>query len=96
MGRCRDFNRNTLFAVTSIHSGYTCNSRINKGTNEKKMRLKWKPYFAPTPKRVRILGDSLAAASIFVAGLNIDSPKIMITCAIVGGVGKFISNFIDA
>ena len=70
--------------------------RINKGTNEKKMRVKWKPYFAPTPKRVRILGDSLAAASIFVAGLNIDSPKIMITCAIVGGVGKFISNFIEA
>ena len=58
-------------------------------------KIKWKPYFSPTPKRVRIFGDSIAAASIFVAGLNIDNPKVMIGCAIFGGVGKFISNFID-
>jgi hypothetical protein len=58
-------------------------------------KIKWKPYFSPTPKRVRIFGDSIAAASIFVAGLNIDNPKVMIACAIFGGVGKFISNFID-
>jgi hypothetical protein len=58
-------------------------------------KIKWKPYFSPTPKRVRIFGDSIAAASIFVAGLNIDNPKVMIACAVLGGVGKFISNFID-
>jgi hypothetical protein len=39
------------------------------------------------------LGDSLAAASIMVAGFNMDNPSVMIGCAIVGGVGKFLSNF---
>lgn len=61
---------------------------------KRRARIKWKPYFSPTPKRVRILGDSIAAASIFVAGLNIDNPKLMMYCAIFGGIGKLISNFI--
>lgn len=56
-------------------------------------RVKFKPYFSPTPKRVRVLGDSLAAASILVAGFNMSEPKVMIGCAIVGGLGKFLSNF---
>lgn len=55
--------------------------------------MKFKPYFSPTPKRVRVLGDSLAAASILVAGFNMNEPKVMIGCAIVGGLGKFLSNF---
>ena len=61
---------------------------------KRKSRLKLKPYFAPTPKRIRIFGDSLAAGSIFIAGLNIDNPKLMISCAVVGAIGKFVSNFI--
>jgi len=56
-------------------------------------RIKFKPYFAPTPKRIRVFGDSLAAASIMVAGFNMDHPPIMIGCAIAGGLGKFLSNF---
>jgi hypothetical protein len=56
-------------------------------------RIKFKPYFAPTPKRIRVFGDSLAAASILVAGFNMSDPNIMIGCAIVGGLGKFLSNF---
>jgi hypothetical protein len=56
-------------------------------------RLKFKSYFSPTPKRIRIFGDSLAAASIMVAGFNMDHPPIMIGCAIAGGLGKFLSNF---
>ena len=56
-------------------------------------RLKFKPYFHPTPKRIRVFGDSLAAASIMVAGLNTNSPDVMIWCAIIGGLGKFLSNF---
>jgi len=56
-------------------------------------RVKFKPYFSPTPKRIRVLGDSLAAASILVAGFNMNEPKVMISCAIVGGLGKFLSNF---
>lgn len=56
-------------------------------------RIKLKPYFAPTPKRIRAFGDSLAAASILVAGFNMSEPNVMIACAIVGGLGKFLSNF---
>jgi len=56
--------------------------------------MKFKPYFSPTPKRIRILGDSIAGASIFIASLNLDNPKLMLWCAILGGVGKLISNFI--
>lgn len=60
---------------------------------KQRSRVKFKPYFSPTPKRVRVLGDSLAAASILVAGFNMNEPKVMIGCAIVGGLGKFLSNF---
>lgn len=60
---------------------------------KQRSRVKLKPYFAPTPKRIRVLGDSLAAASILVAGFNMNEPKVMIGCAIVGGLGKFLSNF---
>jgi hypothetical protein len=56
-------------------------------------RLKFKSYFSPTPKRIRIFGDSLAAASIMVAGFNMSEPSVMIGCAVVGGLGKFLSNF---
>lgn len=56
-------------------------------------RLRLKNYFAPTPKRLRVLGDSIAAASLFVAGLNIDNPKLMLACGIAGAVGKFVTNF---
>jgi hypothetical protein len=61
--------------------------------SKSRSRVKFKPYFSPTPKRIRVLGDSLAAASIMVAGFNMDNPSVMIGCAIVGGVGKFLSNF---
>lgn len=68
----------------------------NKGagvSNRAGSRLKFKPYFHPTPKRIRVFGDSLAAASIMVAGLNTNSPDVMIWCAVIGGLGKFLSNF---
>lgn len=59
----------------------------------KRSRVKLKSYFKPTPKRFRVLGDSLAAASLFVAGLNLDHPKIMLIAGVCGALGKFITNF---
>lgn len=52
-------------------------------------------YFKPTPKRIRILGDSMAAASLFVSGLAISSghEKLAMYVSIAGWAGKFISNF---
>lgn len=55
--------------------------------------MKLKNYFEPTPKRFRVLGDSIAAASLFLAGLNIENPKTMLIIGICGAVGKFVTNF---
>jgi hypothetical protein len=35
----------------------------------------------------------MAAASLFLAGLNIDNPKTMLIIGISGAVGKFVTNF---
>ncbi len=56
-------------------------------------RPRLKGYFKPTPKRFRILGDSIAAASLFIAGLNLDNPKLMLISGIAGAIGKFVTNF---
>jgi len=55
--------------------------------------MRFKGYFQPTPKRFRVLGDSLAGMSLFIASLNVDNPKFMLICGICGAVGKFITNF---
>ncbi len=60
---------------------------------QKRTRISFKSYFEPTPKRFRVIGDSIAAGSLFVAGLNIDHPKLMLIIGICGGLGKFITNF---
>ena len=64
-------------------------SKAIRGTR----KMKLKNYFEPTPKRFRVLGDSIAAASLFVAGLNLDHPKLMLLCGVLGAVGKFVTNF---
>jgi len=58
-------------------------------------KMKWSNYFKPTPKRVRVLGDSLAGSAVFIATISMVSgyEKIAIAVAVVGMVGKFISNF---
>lgn len=59
------------------------------------MKFGWNHYFKPTPKRIRILGDSMAAASVFVSGLAISSghQDLALYVSIAGWAGKFISNF---
>lgn len=59
------------------------------------MEFGWKHYFSPTPKRMRIFGDSLAAAGTFGASIAIlnGHPVAGTTIMIVSVVGKFISNF---
>lgn len=58
-------------------------------------KMKWSNYFKPTPKRVRVLGDSLAGSAVFIATISMVSgyEKIAIAVAIIGMVGKFLSNF---
>lgn len=59
------------------------------------MEFGWKHYFSPTPKRMRIFGDSLAAAGTFGASIAIlNGHPIMGTIVmILSVIGKFISNF---
>jgi len=59
------------------------------------MLFGWKYYFAPTPKRMRVLGDSLAAAGTFGASIAVlnGHPIMGTTIMIIAVVGKFISNF---
>jgi hypothetical protein len=61
----------------------------------KKTEFGWKCYFSPTPKRVRIFGDSLAAAGTFGASIAVlnGHPIAGTTILIIAVVGKFISNF---
>lgn len=60
-----------------------------------KLSYGWKHYFAPTPKRIRIFGDSLAAAGTFGASIAVlnGHPIAGTIIMIVAVVGKFISNF---
>jgi hypothetical protein len=62
-------------------------------TIQRTRQMKFKNYFQPTPKRFRVLGDSIAAASLFIAGLNLDNPKLMLVSGVCGAVGKFVTNF---
>ena len=57
--------------------------------------MKLKNYFLPTPKRFRVLGDSLASASVFASSYAIlnDNPKLGLIVLVSGWVGKFITNF---
>jgi chloramphenicol 3-O-phosphotransferase len=59
------------------------------------MKFGWKHYFAPTPKRMRVLGDSLAAAGTFASGIVIlnGHPIAGTIVMVVAVIGKFISNF---
>ena len=59
------------------------------------MKFGLKQYFAPTPKRLRVLGDSLAAAGTFGAAIVILNGNAMAGTVImvVAVAGKFLSNF---
>ena len=59
------------------------------------MEFGWKHYFAPTPKRMRIFGDSLAAAGTFGASIAVlnGHPVAGTTIIVLAVIGKFISNF---
>lgn len=61
----------------------------------KNIKFGLKEYFAPTPKRLRVLGDSLAAAGTFGATIVIlnGHPLAGTVIMVVAVVGKFISNF---
>ena len=54
-----------------------------------------KSYFQPTPKRFRILGDSLASASVMVSSYAIvnDMKQVALLVLVSGWLGKFLTNF---
>ena len=60
-----------------------------------KMKFGLKEYFKPTPKRLRVFGDSLAAAGTLGASIAVlnGHPIAGTIIMVVAVVGKFISNF---
>ena len=52
-------------------------------------------YWKPTPKRWRKIGDALLTLSVSFAGLSIvdEFRWIGISVSIIGGIGKFLTNF---
>ena len=61
----------------------------------KDIKFGWKHYFEPTPKRLRVLGDSLAAAGTLGASIAVlnGHPIVGTVIMVIAVVGKFISNF---
>ena len=59
------------------------------------MKFGLKEYFKPTPKRLRVFGDSLAAAGTLGASIAVlnGHPIAGTIIMVVAVVGKFISNF---
>ena len=59
------------------------------------MKPSLKDYFSPTPKRFRILGDSLASASVFVSSYAVlnDMKVFAVAVLFTGWAGKFLTNF---
>jgi hypothetical protein len=59
------------------------------------MKIGFKEYFKPTPKRIRVFGDSLAAAGTFGASIVIlnGHPLAGTIVMVVSVIGKFLSNF---
>lgn len=59
------------------------------------MQPKIKDYFKPTPKRLRILGDSLLGISTLVTAAAITQQQNWLAYGslFVGVVGKFLTNF---
>lgn len=55
----------------------------------------FKSYFKPTPKRFRVLGDSLASAGTLAATIAVLNGHAVVGTAIIvlAWVGKFMSNF---
>lgn len=60
-----------------------------------KVKFGLKEYFQPTPKRLRVFGDSLAAAGTLGASIAVlnGHPIAGTVIMVVAVVGKFISNF---
>ncbi|PHS05097.1 MAG: hypothetical protein COA88_12815 [Kordia sp.] len=60
-----------------------------------KIKDKLSDYMSPTPANMRLLGDGLLAASLFItatAALN-EMKGLTITAAAIGIIGKFLTNF---
>lgn len=57
--------------------------------------MKIKNYFKPTPKRLRVLGDTLLGISTFITGLSISEniKWLAYGSLIIGVCGKFLTNF---
>lgn len=57
--------------------------------------MKMKNYYQPTPAKWRKLGDALLGASTTITSFAIvsDYPMVALASCLIGGAGKFLTNF---
>ena len=60
-----------------------------------KFKLNLASYWAPTPKKIRKIADSILAASVTIASFAAfsDHTKLATGVMIIAAIAKFISNF---
>lgn len=65
------------------------------GTKRRKTKFSIKSYWAPTPNKMRKIGDSLLGvfSVLSVSSIIMDDKKLAVVTLIVGVLGKILSNF---
>lgn len=61
------------------------------------MKLSWKSYWKPTPKRIRKLADAILAGATLASTYShiVDYPKVGIAIMVVSVIAKILSNFLE-
>ena len=68
---------------------------IKKKISHHKTKFSMKSYWAPTPNKMRKIGDSMLGvfSVTSMSSMIMDDKKLAITSLILGVVGKVLSNF---
>jgi hypothetical protein len=61
---------------------------------KKKMKMGFKSYFAPTPKNIRKIADSILAAALMAGTFSfaMEHKTVAVVVMVIGVVAKFVSN----
>lgn len=65
------------------------------GSKRRKTKFSVKSYWAPTPNKMRRIGDSLLGvfSILSLSSIIMDDKRLAITTLIIGVLGKILSNF---
>lgn len=68
---------------------------MSKSISSRKTKFSVKSYWAPTPNKMRRIGDSLLGvfSILSVSSIIMDDKRLAVTTLIIGVLGKVLSNF---